>query len=74
MNWVKVDSMRFYEFINSYPLPLEKDVCGICEPPLISYNDFSNEKIWPESMVAKIKAYDGSAYHSGKTEEYYIKS
>lgn len=32
---------------------LDRDVAGMCDPPLISWNDFSEGKIWPESMVAK---------------------
>lgn len=51
-NYKQVSKEEFEEFIKSYPKKLEIDVCGISEPPLISYNDFSLGK-FPESIVAK---------------------
>ena len=50
----KVSIKEFQEFIDQYPNKLETDVCGICEPPIQSYNDFSDGKVWPESIVAKV--------------------
>jgi len=44
----------------------------MCEPPLLSYNDFSNGKEWPKSMVAKAKLYDGCVYHGGRQTTYYL--
>ena len=41
-------------FVESYPRKLEIDVTQICEPPMLSYNDFTLGK-WPESVVASIK-------------------
>jgi len=53
--WKKVDKEEFEQFLIDYPKSrLEWDCTGICEPPLGSYNDFSDGKVWPESMVAKI--------------------
>lgn len=71
--FVKVTREEFYEFVQSYPVVLQWDVTGVCEPPLGSYNDF-NLGEWPESIVAKVKMYDGSDYHKGRTKEYFIKN
>lgn len=43
---------KFYAFVKSYPRKLERDVTAICEPPLLTYNDFTLGR-WPKSMVAK---------------------
>lgn len=51
--WKKVSKEEFYSYIKSYPRKLDFDTCGICEPPLSSYNDFTRG-YWPDSMVAKI--------------------
>jgi len=50
----QVSKDDFYAFVKAWPNKLEWDVTGICEPPLGSYNDFSNGKVWPESIVARI--------------------
>ena len=44
---------EYLAFIKRWPNKLEFACTGICEPPLGSYNDFSDGKVWPESMVAK---------------------
>lgn len=50
----KVTEEEFLKFITEYPKSkLEFDCFGACDPPLMSYNDFSDGKVWPESMVAK---------------------
>lgn len=49
----KVSKNEYLEFIKNYPKPLEFDCTGICEPPLGTYNDSSDGKMWPESIVAK---------------------
>jgi len=41
------------EFVAAYPRPLEVDVAQMYDPPLRTYNDFSDGKVWPESVVAK---------------------
>lgn len=51
----QVNKQDFYSFIESWPNKLNYDVAGMFEPPLASYNDFSGGKMWPESIVAKIK-------------------
>jgi len=42
------------EFIAAYPRPLETDVAHMYDPPLQTYNDFSDGKVWPESIVAQV--------------------
>lgn len=72
MEFRQVTKIEFDHFIENYPIKLDYDVTGISEPPLGSYNDFSRGKVWPESMVAKVKLYDGSEYHQFKKPEYFI--
>lgn len=69
----EVTKEEFQEFVKKYPNKLDWNVTGICEPPLGSHNDFSDGKVWPESMVTKVFIMDGSAYYDGKFSEYYIK-
>ena len=52
-----VSKDEFVAFIKAYPRPLVRDVCGICDPPAISWNDFLFGK-WPDSVVARTFAYD----------------
>jgi len=72
-NFIQVPKEDFQKFIKEYPNKLDYDVTGICDPPLGSYNDFTNGEVWPESMVAKIMLYDGSDYYDNKQPEYFIK-
>lgn len=75
--WKKVQKAEFDSFISDYPRRLEKDVTGICEPPMLSYNDFSDEKIWPESMVAQISlntSMKGHPDYQGEPDDYYLKA
>lgn len=52
----KVEKDEFEKFVDDYAKhhPLEKDVAGMYEPPLLTYNDFSKGSMWPESVVAKV--------------------
>lgn len=50
----KVSKEEFNNFITGYPKPLEKDVYAVVDPPILSFNDFSDGKVWPESVVAFI--------------------
>lgn len=72
-NFKQVSEMECREFVKHYPVKLQYDATGICEPPLGTWNDFSDGKVWPESIVAKVNLQDGSAYHSFKQREYFIK-
>jgi hypothetical protein len=58
--WKKVSITELRAFIQTYPVYLEYDCTGICEPPMRSWNDFSHGKVWPESMVAK--QFEGEAF------------
>jgi len=49
----KVSKKEYEAFISSYPNELDRNVVLFCEPPMENYNDFTDGKIWPESMVAK---------------------
>lgn len=51
--FIEVSREEYLAFIRNYPNKLVFDCTSICEPPLGSYNDFSHNKVWPESMVAK---------------------
>lgn len=61
----QVSECEFKKFIRDYPTLLEKDICGISEPPLVSFNNFRDGLKWPESMVAK--------YHDGEPRTYWIR-
>lgn len=54
----RVSKEEFVEFINNYPRQLTRDVCGICDPPSVSYNDFELANRWPYSVVARTFLYD----------------
>ena len=60
----EVTKQEFIDFCNSYPHDLIRDVCGISDPPAISYNDFEIGW-WPLSVVASTYAYDDN------TEDYF---
>ena len=53
----RVSKSEFIEFLKKYPRKLG-DVCGICDPPSITYNDFELANRWPYSVVASTFAYD----------------
>ncbi len=50
----RVTKEEFDAFIATYPRHLVRDVTGICEPPLMTFNDFTIAPKWPESVVAKV--------------------
>lgn len=72
--WKQVYRAEFEAFLKQHPSPLQRDHCAIGEPPLVTFNDFRNGRVWPESAVAKILMYDGSDYHGGKTPEYFVRA
>jgi len=53
-----VNKEEFYEFIKNYPRKLDRDVCGIYDPPAVTYNDFELANRWPYSVVANTFLYD----------------
>ena len=75
-NFKQVSKEEFKQFIENYPNKLEWDVAGMCEPPYGSYNDFSDGKVWPESVVASVimnEAMKGHPAYNGELNEYKIK-
>ena len=58
-----VTKQEFDEFIASYPRHLERDVCGICEPPAVSYNDWEIGW-WSRSIVASTMLYSDNPKNS----------
>ena len=67
---------EFIQFIKAYPRRLEVDVCGICDPPAVSYNDFALANRWPYSIVARTWAYSDDPndywYEPPENRRYYI--
>lgn len=53
----EVSEEEFKKFIKDYPRKLDCDVCGISDPPSISYNDFELANRWPWSIVASTMGY-----------------
>jgi len=75
---IKVTKEEFDKFIKNYPNRLEKDISGIFEPPLLTYNDFSSGRIWPNSVVAyahlnEMMQGQGHSAYKGEPNDYYIK-
>ncbi len=62
--WVDVSKEEFQRWLSDYEaafgVKLIRDVCGIFEPPLVTYNDFRNYVKWPSSAVAKVVLYEDS--------------
>nr|DAK83881.1 MAG TPA: hypothetical protein [Caudoviricetes sp.] len=56
-NTKDVTEEEFRSFIDAYPRKLVRDVCGISDPPAVSYNDFELG-VWPFSIVASTFLYD----------------
>lgn len=52
----EVTKQEFIDFCNSYSRALTRNVCGISEPPAVSYNDFEIGW-WPLSVVARTHLY-----------------
>lgn len=52
MSLRKCTESEFDAFVAGYPRPLERDVAGIFEPPLVTLNDFTLAPKWPDSVVA----------------------
>ena len=53
----EVSKEEFEDFVKAYPRKLNCDVCGISDPPAISYNDFELANRWPYSIVASTMGY-----------------
>ena len=69
----RVTEKEFYNFLKNYKRPLDRDCYAACEPPSITYNDFTLGK-WPDSVVAKTSLYDDDKdgyYYTPEKERYY---
>ncbi len=66
-----VSKEEFLEFLKAYPRPLTVDVYAVCEPPLVTYNDFELANRWPYSVVASTDKYsdDPNDYYYVPEEE-----
>ena len=51
----EVTKEEFNNFIASYPNPLKYDVAMMYDPAIGSYNDFTDDQVWPDSIVGFIK-------------------
>lgn len=56
-NLIECTEQEMRDFVATYPRPLERDVYGAHEPPLVTFNDFTLG-VWPESVVASYSAGD----------------
>lgn len=68
-----VTKQEFDEFIASYPRHLERDVCGICEPPIVTYNDWEIGW-WARSVVANTMLYSdnpNNSYYEPEDKRFY---
>ena len=72
----RVTKAEYEDFINKYPRRLDVDCCGICEPPLITHNDFELANRFPYSVIAKTWYYSDDMtdlyYEPEEEREYYI--
>lgn len=60
----QVSKKEFENFIRNYPRKLS--ICGICDPPLITYNDFEISREWSDSVVASTMKCTGSTEENRK--------
>ena len=70
--WKEVSKEEFDKFRTDYPVRLEFDVCHMVDPPVATWNDFSGDTKWPESVAAQcVEDYDPT---TGKPEprKYYL--
>ncbi len=69
-NWERVSRERFKKFVSGYKTELTYDVCGIFDPPIGLYNDFSDGKDWPDSVVCYVSL--GRWSHFDNPNDYFI--
>lgn len=62
----EVEEEKFWEFVNNYPEPLERDVCYIVEPPAVNFNIIRDGKAYPVAFF-----YDD--YLDANKRHYFIK-
>ncbi len=70
-----VSKEEYEKYIDKYPRKLVRDVYAVCDPPLITYNDFTLGE-WPNSVVASTHLYSDDVndyfYVSESRRSYYI--
>ena len=54
-----ITKTEFDQWLKDYPRILVRDVCGIAEPPFVTWNDFWLAPVWPDSIVAQTVAGSG---------------
>jgi hypothetical protein len=61
--WKELSRDEFVAWNKNYPKGrVERDVNGVYEPPLVTWNDFTLAPTWPDSTVAWTEAESG-VYH-----------
>lgn len=72
----QVSKQEFMNFIENYPRKLTVDICGISDPPLVTYNDFEKADKWPDSVVASTVKYSDDPndyfYQPEEKRKYFI--
>lgn len=69
----KVSKAEFDEYNASLGVDLVRNVNRCYEPPLLTVNDFSTGKVWPESVVSYAMLSDEKeAYYNFEPPSYYI--
>lgn len=66
LKYESVTEEEYYNFLELYPRDLDRNVSSVCDPPVISYNDFELGK-FPDSIVAS-----RCAYSDDKNDYYYV--
>lgn len=61
-----VSEDEYYDFLESYPREIERNVSSVCDPPVISYNDFKLGN-FPDSIIAS-----RCAYTEDKDDYFYV--
>lgn len=65
-----VSKVEFDAFLKAYPNKLNRDVSGIFDPPVLSYNDFTKGEVWPGSVVAWVRL---NKDRDGTPDEHFLK-
>lgn len=73
--FVRVTKEEFENFIKNYPSKLEEHWIFFCTPAIITWNDFSAGRKYPETIVAKTYDYSDPVEYGTKEsdKEYLIK-
>lgn len=74
--FVRVSKEEFDSFVKNYPVELQEHWIEFCTPPIITWNDFSSGKQYPDTIVARTYDYSHPIWDEVEKyeEEYYIKT